>query len=39
MSGGKEINSDWDRYRELVLSNFERINKRLEILENTVDER
>lgn len=38
MSGEKETNQDWDRYRELVLSNFDRINKRLELLENTIDE-
>ena len=29
---------DWDNYRALVLDNFERINKRLELLENNVDE-
>ena len=29
---------DWDNYRALVLDNFTRINKRLELIESNIDE-
>ena len=38
MSTDQDSHSNWNNYRELVLSNFDRTNKRLELLEHTVDE-